>query len=136
MITAEGYTADEIVALPVEELREPIFVDRPITFSVGTAEVLGQFRLDDDRIVIELAHIDGGGEGILPFLAGIGERCARACNLSSLEWIVHALTCAKPNSELRAMLERRGFVPDHYRGHPVLRAVKSIQSNTTNRFET
>ena len=127
-ITVEGFTADEIVGLAQAELHSLFFDDRPIAFRVGTAEVLGQFRVADGRLVVELAHIDGGGEGVLPFLASIAERCARALQLSSVEWIVYALTCAQPNSALRSLLERRGFVPAQINGQPVLRAMKPLQN--------
>ena len=30
-------------------------------------------------------------------------------SLQTIEWIVHAVTCAKPNPKLRAVLEHRGF---------------------------
>lgn len=126
-ITVEGYTADEIVKLAQAELHSLFFSDQPLAFHVGTAEVLGQFRVVDGRLVVELAHIEGGGEGILPFLASMEERCARALHLSSVEWIVYALTCARPNSALRSLLERRGFAPDQVNGQPVLRAIKSLQ---------
>jgi len=29
--------------------------------------------------------------------------------LSAVEWIVHAVNCARPNPKLRRVLERRGF---------------------------
>jgi hypothetical protein len=30
--------------------------------------------------------------------------------LSGVEWIVHAVSCAKPNLKLRRVLEHRGFI--------------------------
>ena len=126
-ITVEGFTADEIVALAQGELHTLFFSDEPLTFRVGTAVVLGQFRVDGGRVIVELAHIDGGGEGILPFLASIAERCAQALKASSVEWIVYALTCAQPNSALRSLLERRGFTPGEIKGQPVLRATRPVQ---------
>jgi hypothetical protein len=129
-ITVEGFTADEIVALAQGELHTLFFSGEPLTFRVGTAEVLGQFQVDEGRVIVELAHIDGGGEGILPFLASIAERCAQALKVSSVEWIVYALTCAQPNSALRSLLERRGFTPGEVKGQPVLRATKPVQQDT------
>jgi hypothetical protein len=122
----EGYTADELLALPDADFEALILCARPLTFRVGTAEILGQFLIRNDRLVIELAHIDGGGEGVLPLLGSIAERYARARGLRSVEWIVHALTCARPNTRLRALLERRGFVHEMENGAPVLRQVKPV----------
>ena len=60
--------------------------------------------------MIELAQIEGGGEGVLIGLASLAKRYAKLHGLSEIEWIVHAITCAKPNLKLRRVLERRGFV--------------------------
>jgi hypothetical protein len=59
--------------------------------------------------MIELAQIDGGGEGVLATLWLLAERYARQRRLSFVEWIVHAVACAKPNLKLRALIEKRGF---------------------------
>lgn len=59
---------------------------------------------------MELAHVDGGGEGALPALASLANRYAQREGLQFLEWRVHAVHCAKPNLKLRRVLERRGFV--------------------------
>jgi len=78
-------------------------------FKAGSAQILGEFDLRDNRLVIELAHIDGGGEGALPTIAVLAEKYARLNNLEAVEWIVHAVRCANPNPKLRRVLERRGF---------------------------
>jgi len=36
--------------------------------------------------------------------------------LTEIEWIVHAVDCAKPNERLRRILEKRGFVIQHVPG--------------------
>jgi len=36
--------------------------------------------------------------------------------LSAIEWIVHAVSCAKPNLQLRRVLEGRGFVVKQVEG--------------------
>jgi hypothetical protein len=105
----EGLSADEIVALPMEELRALVVTGRPLTFRIGSATVLGEFAIDADVLVIELAHIDGGGEGVLPTIAAIAQRIARLHRLAAIEWLVYATNCARPNVRLRRMLERRGF---------------------------
>jgi hypothetical protein len=109
-VLVEGYSPEELLALPAEDLDSLILIDTPVVFRVGSAEILGQFRLKPDTLVMELAQIDGGGEGVLPALWLLAERYARQRNLSQVEWLVHAIYCAKPNLKLRRILQRRGFV--------------------------
>jgi hypothetical protein len=106
-ILIEGFTPDEILALPDEQMDALVFAGGPLLFRAGTAEILGEFRICDRRLVAELAHIEGGGEGVLPTLLNLMERYAGKRRLSEVEWIVHALTCAKPNLKLRRVMERR-----------------------------
>jgi hypothetical protein len=61
-------------------------------------------------LIIQLAQIDGGGEGVLPSLWLLAHRYATQHHLTEIEWIIHAVNCAKPNLKLRRLLERRGFV--------------------------
>jgi hypothetical protein len=53
--------------------------------------------------------VDGGGEGALPALAALAHRYALREGLSTIDWRVHAVHCARPNLKLRRVLERRGF---------------------------
>jgi hypothetical protein len=108
-VLIEGYTPEEILLLPDEQLEAFVFTGEPQIFRTGTAQILGEFRLNSDRLTVELAQIDGGGEGVLPTLAILAERYARQRGLSQIEWVVHALNCAKPNPKLRRLLVRRGF---------------------------
>jgi hypothetical protein len=108
-IPIEGYTPDEVLSLPDEQVEAFIFVGAPVVFRAGSAEVLGEFRLRPDRLVVELAQIEGGGEGVLPALSVLAERYAKRRGLSKVEWIVHAVHCASPNPKLRRVLGRRGF---------------------------
>jgi hypothetical protein len=108
-VNIEGYTPEEILALPDDMMDGFVFCDEPFAFKAGSAEILGEFRFAEDRLVVELAHIDGGGEGVLLALWRLAENYARKRNLSEVEWIVHALTCAKPNLKLRRLLELKGF---------------------------
>ena len=108
-VTIEGYTPDELLALPDEQLDAFVFVGEPLLFRAGTATILGEFRIVEDRLIAELAQIDGGGEGVLPALWVLVERFAVRRGLSAVEWIVHAVNCARPNPKLRRVLERRGF---------------------------
>lgn len=110
-ILIEGYSADEILALPNAELQAIVLRDEPLVFKAGSANLLGRFLVDSaSTLVLELAHIDGGGEGALPAIASVASRYAKREGLSTIEWRVHAVNCATPNLKLRRVLERRGFV--------------------------
>ena len=106
----EGYTVDEVLQLSNEEMRMLVLRDEPLVFKVGSANLLGRFKVADDALVMELAHVDGGGEGALPSLASLASRYAKREGLAFVEWRVHAVHCAKPNVKLRRVLERRGFI--------------------------
>ncbi|NVJ99761.1 MAG: hypothetical protein HWE25_16540 [Alphaproteobacteria bacterium] len=108
-IQIEGLSVQDILALPFDELAALVFIDRPIVINVGSAEVLGQFAVDQDSITVELAQIDGGGEGILPALTKISRHVGKQAGVSEIRCIVHALNCAKPNLKLRAHLIKTGF---------------------------
>jgi hypothetical protein len=128
-ITIEGYIAEELLHLTDEQLAAFVFIDEPLLFRAGTATLLGQFRLQPDRLTVELAQVDGGGEGVLPALWRLAERYARRRGLREVEWIVHALACARPNPKLRRVLQRRGFVvrdvPEIGRAYHYLHTVPS-----------
>ena len=108
-ILIEGYSPEEILGLPPEQLKDFVFTGKPLVFKIGSAQLLGEFSLRENRLVIELAHIDGGGEGALPTIAVLADKYARQNNLVGVDWVVHALNCANPNPKLRRVLERRGF---------------------------
>jgi len=108
-VTIEGYSPDEILALPDDQLDAFVVSGRPIVFRAGTAEILGEFKIKDQSLIVELAHIDGGGEGVLPTLTSLAQRYAKRRGLKRVEWLVHAVNCAEPNLKLRRILERRGF---------------------------
>jgi hypothetical protein len=105
----EGLRDEQILNLPKEEVDQLILLGEPIVFRVGSAILLGSFKADSARLRIELAQIEGGGEGVLMSLASLARRYAIFHGLSRVEWIVHAVSCAKPNLKLRRVLERRGF---------------------------
>lgn len=115
-INIEGMSPEDMLALPKDEIRGLVLCNEPLVFRVGSAEILGQFRITDDRLVLELAQIDGGGEGVLPTIWNLAEQYARTEHLKTVEWIVHAVHCAKPNLRLRHVLERRGFVVESLPG--------------------
>lgn len=115
-ILFEGYTPEALLQLPDEQFAAFVFTDEALLFRVGSAIILGRIRVSDRRLIVELAHIDGGGEGVLPALWRHTERYARQHGLAEVEWVVHALTCAEPNRKLLQVLERRGFVVEEVPG--------------------
>lgn len=106
----EGLQQRELLALPAETIEQLILTGEPIVFHAGSALLLGSFKVSRELLVVKLAQIEGGGEGVLPALASLVKRYARLRALSGVEWIVYAVTCAKPNLKLRRMLDGRGFV--------------------------
>lgn len=108
-VLIEGYTEDELLAFEAAEFDAIVFTNEPIVFRAGSAEILGRFQISPSTITIELAQIDGGGEGVLPTLGRFTKQLAHERGVDSIEWIVHAVTCANPNPKLKAVLERRGF---------------------------
>jgi hypothetical protein len=115
-ILIEGYAPEEILSLPDEQVEAFVFAGTPLIFKAGSAEILGEFRLRDGRLTVELAQIEGGGEGVLSALAALVERYAQRRGLDQVEWIVYALNCANPNPKLRRVLEKRGFVIENVPG--------------------
>jgi len=109
-ILFEGFTESEILALPKEDIEAMVLTGQSVVFRAGSATVLGQFRVKRNALRIELAQIEGGGEGVLLALATLAKRYAQLNGIEEIEWIVHAVHCAKPNLKLRRVLRRRGFV--------------------------
>jgi hypothetical protein len=109
-IKLDGLTPDEVLSLPDDTIDAVFLSGEPLVFRAGSAELLGRFWVAAGTLVLELGHVDGGGEGVLPTLAALARRYARRRGLSAVEWRVHALNCARPNPKLRRVLERRGFV--------------------------
>lgn len=127
MVQIEGYSPEQLLALPPEQIEALVLTGDPLVFRAGSAQVLGEFRMEPDRLVIELAQIEGGGEGVLIALWRLAEQFAARRGLSHVEWIVHAVHCAHPILKLRRVLERRGCVvrdvpgtgSAYHRVHPV-----------------
>jgi len=100
----EGLTEDEILNLPKPTVEQLILIGEPLVFRVGSAVLLGSFQTQANRLVIELAQIEGGGEGVLMSLGSLARRYAILHELSAIEWVVHAVSRAKPNLKLRRLL--------------------------------
>jgi hypothetical protein len=109
-ILFEGLTPEAILERPAQEIEQLVLTGEPIIFTAGSARILGEFRRSSDRLNVTLAQIEGGGEGVLPALTILIEKFARSQSLTAVEWIVHAVHCAKPNLKLKRVLERKGFV--------------------------
>ena len=75
-VIIEGLTPDELLAVPGADFEALVLTSEPLAFRAGTAEVLGQFEVRENRLMVELAHIDGGGEGVLPTLESLAHRYA------------------------------------------------------------
>ncbi len=119
-VLIEGISVDELSAWPIEQLRQLLSLGRPIVFSAGTATVLAEVRREEETLVVELAHIDGGGEGVLPTLWRFGQWFARQENVKQIDWRVHATRCANPNPRLPGVLGKMGFAIEEL---PVVGAV-------------
>jgi hypothetical protein len=112
----EGLTEEEILSLAPEEIEGLILLGEPLVFRAGSATILGSFLVREEKLLIELAHIEGGGEGVLISLASLARCYATQRGLSTVEWIVHAVSCAKPNLKLRRVLDLRGYVVEDLPG--------------------
>lgn len=103
----DGFTPDELLALSgIDELA---ITDGPITFRVGSSEVLAQFSLTDKVLRVEIAVVEGGGDGVLNSLIRVIERGARSRDIIAIDWVVYATNCADPNPKLTSVLDRLGF---------------------------
>ena len=61
----EGYSEEEILSLPRETVEQLILLGEPLVFRTGSAVVLGSFKITRKLLVVELAQIEGGAEGVL-----------------------------------------------------------------------
>jgi hypothetical protein len=115
-VLVEGMAPSQLLDLRDQDLDALLFSKERIVFSVGSAEVLGGFRVHERTLVVELGHVDGGGEGVLRVLWLLARRYARRRGIAEIDWLVHAVHCPHPNLKLRRVLERRGFTVE---AHPV-----------------
>lgn len=125
-VLIEGYSDLEILALPIEQVRELVLTGEPVVFRIGSATVLAQFRATEQRLHIELAQIQGDGEGVLLVLGSLARRFADLNGLRGIEWVVHAVHCSDPNLKLRRVLELRGFVVSTHDGVAAYRFVEIL----------
>jgi hypothetical protein len=109
IVQVEGLSLDALKAMAPNDLDELLAFGRPITFQMGTATILAEFNKIDDDLCVNLAHIDGGGEGVLVSLRKLIINYAKERNYLGIVWNVHALTCAHPNPRLQRFLRAQGF---------------------------
>jgi hypothetical protein len=50
-ISIEGCSPEEILNLPDEDFESIVFVGKPIVFRVGSAEILGEFKVKDETLL-------------------------------------------------------------------------------------
>lgn len=108
-IRIEGYTLDDILQFPVEELLEYVESSAPVIVAIGSAEVLCEFRIQNGTLVAVMAHIDGGGEGVLRAAHRLLADTAYRMGCTDLKLVATAVNCAEPNLKLRRLLERLNF---------------------------
>jgi hypothetical protein len=105
----EGISIKVLKGLPRDEQDALLAFGRPITFRIGTANILAEFNRTDRKLTVNLAHIDGGGEGVLVLLWKAVQNYAADRGYISVDWHIHALTCVRPNPRLQQFLRRQGF---------------------------
>ena len=54
-INTEGYLHDEILSLPDTQFDALVLAGEPLVFRVGSAEILGEFKIKDESLIVELA---------------------------------------------------------------------------------
>lgn len=115
-ILIEGFRPDELPDALQGEALAAVLNGRPMVVNVGSATILASVAITDRRCRAELAHVDGGGEGVLRAVFLAIQNLARRNGAEEIEWRVFAVNCARPNPKLRAVLERIGFVIRHIPG--------------------
>lgn len=118
-ILIDGLSPDELLDLVKDpEYEAMIFIDEPIIFKIGTSTVLAQLEKTDRSIVIEISHIEGGGEGVLVTLNSTLKKYCRLKDIETLEWFIYATNCVNPNPKLGRVLVLKGYrvVNDAVRG--------------------
>jgi hypothetical protein len=118
-IQVEGASLESLRAMPREDQDALLAFGRPISFVMGSATVLAQFDRREATLEVNLAHIDGGGEGVLLVLWKHIRAFAVERQFTTIRWNIFAATCAQPNPRLQQFLRSHEFVetddPDHGR---------------------
>lgn len=113
----EGLSLKQLRSLPKGEVDVLLAFGRPIAFRIGSAHILAEFNRVGDDLEVNLAHVDGGGEGVLVVLWKAVEAYAADRGVPAIQWNVYALTCARPNPRLQRFLRARGFAEVDHPAH-------------------
>ncbi|MBV9883162.1 MAG: hypothetical protein JO276_09150 [Sphingomonadaceae bacterium] len=105
----EGIALNTVRELPLEDQDALLRFGSPISFAIGSATILAEFNRYGGELRVNLAHIDGGGEGVLLALWKLVRTYAEERGFDAIRWNVHALTCAEPNPKLQRFLAANGF---------------------------
>ncbi|HYF03232.1 MAG TPA: hypothetical protein VEC36_07640 [Patescibacteria group bacterium] len=109
-ILIEGNNANQLLEMLDEpSFKNEIISGKPIVFKIGNAQILAQFEENDNSAVIDLVHIDGGGEGVLLAFINLAKSYCRTNNIHKTYWYIHARNCANPNQKLQRILELKNF---------------------------
>ncbi len=106
----EGYTTKELENLvETNDFETLIFSNTPVVINAGSAEILAQFHKENNELHIDLAHIDGGGEGVLISINSLARKYAIKKNYIAINWYVNATNCANPNPKLQRILKLKNY---------------------------
>ncbi|ESQ79505.1 hypothetical protein [Asticcacaulis sp. YBE204] len=112
----EGLSLSVLKALSKDEQDAFLAFGKPVTFRMGSATILAEFNRSEQELSVNLAHIDGGGEGVLVLLWKALAQYATDRGYEAVNWHVHALTCVIPNPRLQRFLRNKEFAKTE---HPV-----------------
>jgi hypothetical protein len=59
----EGYTEDELLDLPREEIEAMILTGEPVVFRAGSATILGEFRVEGSGCASSWPRLKGAVKG-------------------------------------------------------------------------
>src|ERR1700732_1829907 len=88
----EGLKEEEILDLPKETVEHLILLGEPIVFRVGSATLLGSFKVNCNHLVVELAPDRGRRQRRAGVCGFAGETIFQAAYIVGCEWIVHAVS--------------------------------------------
>lgn len=108
-IKIEGYSEAEVLVLSNEHLEVLVLSGESLVLRAGSAQILGTFRSAGHQFLVQLAQVEGGGEGVLLALVSLARKIALRFGCTTIDWTVYAVDCAQPNLKLRRVLLRRGF---------------------------
>ncbi|MER9678795.1 hypothetical protein NKJ23_05590 [Mesorhizobium sp. M0184] len=109
-IEIEGVSLETLRALSRADQDALLAFGRPISFAMGSsATVLAEFNRNGGTLLVNFAHIDGGGEGVLLVLWRLVRAYAIDRQFKLIRWNVHAATCATPNPRLQHFLRSHHF---------------------------